>query len=76
METKIIFQTKNKAEVSEQNYYKLKTTLEMKQNTKTHANELAHQRQVTPDSNLNQDKHIHNTHCLDTTGCTKKNANY
>ena len=39
----------------------------MKQNTRTNVNELAHQRQVTPDSNLSQDKHIHNTHCLDTT---------
>ena len=39
----------------------------MKQNTKTNENELAHHRQAISDSNLSQDKHIHNTHCLDTT---------
>ena len=34
---------KNKAEVFEQKYHKLKTILELKQNTKTNANELADQ---------------------------------
>ena len=57
---------KNEAEVFEQKYNELKTTLELDQNTKTNANELADQ--TAFDSHSNQDKyHMHNTLCSDTT---------
>ena len=57
---------KNKAEVFEQKYNELKTTLELNENTKTNANELADQ--TAFDSHSNQDKHhMHNTLCSNTT---------
>ena len=66
---------KTKAEVFEQKYCKLNTTLDLKQNTKTNTNELTDQALV--DSNLNQDKqHMHNTHCLDAAAQTIEDHNF
>ena len=67
---------KNKAEVFEQKYHKLKTILELKQNTKTNANELADQTAFDIYSNPNQYKHyMHSSHCPDSTAKTIDDLN-